>query len=501
MATIHYPKFQTVDSNGDPLSGGKLYTYEVGTTTDKATYSDAALTNAHANPVVLDSLGENEIHGSGFYKFVLKASDDTEIWTVAKYLAGDEVDWVSISDYSNSLNTAVSEIGATNKTLVIDKAITIGANVTVPATLHLLVLNVTNGALQPSNGITVTYNCPITAGGYQIFGGNGTHTITGIVGEVNKKWTSGGDDANSYSAVIIRERAAAPTTLANEMGAYAKVIDGQSEAFINEESAGGEIQVTSKGKLLFPRGWIAGLKLSNDTDTDHDINVTAGEADDSTHAHNIILAAEMTKQIDATWAAGNDAGGMNDGEAVGNTTWYHVHLLMGGNTVDIGFDTSITAANLLADAAVIAAGLTLYRRIGSVLTDGTANILAFVQVGDDFMWKDPPLDINTETVTATQETQAISTPLGIATKAYCLALEATTGNRMYIPMHPDVNDEAPSDTVAPLHNISHENSAISASVLQIWTDTSSQIKIRSDAANSVLELVTQGYMDRRGQDD
>ena len=58
---------------------------------------------------------------------------------------------------------------------------------------------------------------------------------------------------------------------------------------------------------------------------------------------------------------------------------FHVYLLgnAAGTSADIGFDTSLTATNLLADAAVIAAGLTTYRRVGSVLTDGSANIIAF----------------------------------------------------------------------------------------------------------------------------
>ena len=65
MGRINYPKFQVVDANGDPVTGGKLYTYKAGTSTAKATYSDYGLSTPHANPVVLDSLGEKEIHGKG----------------------------------------------------------------------------------------------------------------------------------------------------------------------------------------------------------------------------------------------------------------------------------------------------------------------------------------------------------------------------------------------------------------------------------------------------
>ena len=81
-----YPKFRVTDSNGDPLSGGLVYTYEVGTTTNKATYptiSDMkAKTNANDNPVVLDSRGEADIVFAGATKIVVKDSDEVTIDTI-----------------------------------------------------------------------------------------------------------------------------------------------------------------------------------------------------------------------------------------------------------------------------------------------------------------------------------------------------------------------------------------------------------------------------------
>jgi hypothetical protein len=76
------------DSNGDPLSGGKLYTYSAGTTTPKATYTDDSGDTANANPIVLDSNGEcNMWLSSGYYKIVLKDSDDVTQWTVDRVSA------------------------------------------------------------------------------------------------------------------------------------------------------------------------------------------------------------------------------------------------------------------------------------------------------------------------------------------------------------------------------------------------------------------------------
>jgi hypothetical protein len=69
-----------LDNNGEPLSGGKLYFYETGTTTPKDTYSDSAETIANTNPVLLDAAGRQpDIFFSGYAKIVIKTSADVQI--------------------------------------------------------------------------------------------------------------------------------------------------------------------------------------------------------------------------------------------------------------------------------------------------------------------------------------------------------------------------------------------------------------------------------------
>lgn len=48
---------QQFDSSGRPLSGGKFYTFQTGTSTPQTAYQDTALTIAHPNPITLDSSG------------------------------------------------------------------------------------------------------------------------------------------------------------------------------------------------------------------------------------------------------------------------------------------------------------------------------------------------------------------------------------------------------------------------------------------------------------
>lgn len=69
-----------LDNNGRPLAGGKLYFYETGTSTAKATYSDAAETIPNTNPVELDAAGRQpDIFFSGLAKVVITDSDGVQI--------------------------------------------------------------------------------------------------------------------------------------------------------------------------------------------------------------------------------------------------------------------------------------------------------------------------------------------------------------------------------------------------------------------------------------
>lgn len=80
---------QLFDNNGDPLSGGKLYTYEAGTTTPLATYTSSNGTVPHTNPIILDAAGrvpggEIWLDNAKLYKFIVKTSAEVLIGTYDK---------------------------------------------------------------------------------------------------------------------------------------------------------------------------------------------------------------------------------------------------------------------------------------------------------------------------------------------------------------------------------------------------------------------------------
>ena len=77
--------FQFFDNNGAPLNAGKIYTYQAGSSTPLATYTDNAGLVANTNPIILGTAGRppNEIWLTDgfFYKFILKDSSDVTIQT------------------------------------------------------------------------------------------------------------------------------------------------------------------------------------------------------------------------------------------------------------------------------------------------------------------------------------------------------------------------------------------------------------------------------------
>ena len=76
------PIMQFFDANGNPLVGGKLFTYAAGTTTPQATYTDYTGATANTNPVIFNSRGEAAVWcGNSRYYMELKDANDTLIWT------------------------------------------------------------------------------------------------------------------------------------------------------------------------------------------------------------------------------------------------------------------------------------------------------------------------------------------------------------------------------------------------------------------------------------
>lgn len=75
LAPCFFRKF--TDDNGEPLDGGKVYTYIAGSSTPLATYTDSTGNSANTNPIILDDTGYAPIWlSNNVYKFVVTDAND-----------------------------------------------------------------------------------------------------------------------------------------------------------------------------------------------------------------------------------------------------------------------------------------------------------------------------------------------------------------------------------------------------------------------------------------
>jgi len=100
------PKFTGFDTNGNPVTGGKLCTYLAGTTTPVATYTDVGLTTPNANPIILDAAGRATIFlspGTSYKFLLLTAGSDSTCATGTTVWTQDNIQTVPASSQSTDI--------------------------------------------------------------------------------------------------------------------------------------------------------------------------------------------------------------------------------------------------------------------------------------------------------------------------------------------------------------------------------------------------------------
>lgn len=253
--------------------------------------------------------------------------------------------------------------------------------------------------------------------------------------------------------------------------------------------------VTANAAGAYPGG-ITGLVPSNAADADHDITISTGRCRDSLGAEDIILSSTITKQIDATWVEGNNLGGLFSGSVAADTT-YHMFLIVKDidGTVDSGFDTSLSAAN-------IPAGWTAFRRVFSFLTDSSSNIPGFLAVeanggGVDVVWNDSILDLNTTAPGTSGVLLTLSVPTGFPLLAQIRAKMSDASTVEMLFTSPHQTDIVPSVADSDLRvSASGTQAGINRDIL---TDSSGRMRYRSSLGSglSFFSLHTIGWNDSR----
>jgi len=262
------------------------------------------------------------------------------------------------------------------------------------------------------------------------------------------------------------------------------------------------VKAAIESYIGLPLNYISGFVPSNDaTDLDHDISFGTGVMRDNDNSYDVIQVTDLTKQIDASWSDGDDAGGLAEGLTLSANTTYHLFEIFDpvSGLIDSGFDVNIDGSVLVTGADVITyfGLIPEAKRVGSVMTDASSNILGFNSYelsggGLEFIYSTKTLDQDASP-NETFSDLVLSVPTGISFKAHILGLIAESAATTIDMV---IKDKLGGDE----WELCRASQSVSSSYGNgyIYVDTSATIQIRESASNAdTYRIWTLGFIDER----
>lgn len=240
-------------------------------------------------------------------------------------------------------------------------------------------------------------------------------------------------------------------------------------------------------------GHINGLTTGNNgTDADHDIDIATGEAASDDSAPLIMrIASAITKRIDASWAVGTGNGGLDGTESSAGTpdadTWYYLWLIMRSDTgvVDALYSESSSSPTMPTN-------YDHKRLIGAVKTDGSANILAYQQIGDFFLYSVPIRDVNVTNLSTAVVDYDTSAPPVVGVMIDFNVQMARAAGVANVHLASGLTPDA-SVTSGRANLVSPAGGAWIGGKFTLHVNGSGRIKAISDAASTNLTIDTNGF--------
>jgi hypothetical protein len=244
--------------------------------------------------------------------------------------------------------------------------------------------------------------------------------------------------------------------------------------------------------LQVPRSYLAGLTLST-AGSSATFGIAIGQAVDSTNLQSMQLASAYTKTTGA-WTVGSGNGSLDTG-TIATATWYHVYLIYRPDTgvVDVLTSLSVTSPTLPTN-------YTLFRRIGSMLTDGSSHWTLFNQLGDEFLWGAAVTDASGVTPATTATAQSLTVPANVVVWAKFWGSLSSTGGAglVFEPfVGPDITAGSTGSLAAGTPIAGYGDFTIRTSGA-----SPNQIKVRATGTTgNTYTIQLYGWIDPRGRDN
>lgn len=198
--------------------------------------------------------------------------------------------------------------------------------------------------------------------------GTNDHTLTGAVSNFRSF-----SDAAVPNGTIVLVLAVAGTQWEVSEGAYNSGTGVVARTRILSSSTGSKITFSASPTvaIVYPaeqinygmayrRDFIAGLTIANDTtDANNDLVIQPGICRDRTDLEDMELTSQLIKQLDASWAVGNNAGGRLEGSGKLASQMYAIWALKRTDTavVDIGISTALRVVSATVTMTIASPGV------------------------------------------------------------------------------------------------------------------------------------------------
>jgi hypothetical protein len=315
---------QFLDNAGNVLTGGKIFTYAAGTTTNQATYTDSTGTTFHPNPIILDASGRVPSGGEIWltdgllYKFVLETSAGVLIATYDN-IAGINSNFVNFTNQQEiqtatagqtvfTLTTTNYSPGTNSLSVYVD-----GVNQYGPGSTY---------AYLETNSTTVTFTTGLHVGAEVKFTTSQSNTSGGTNASVVTYDPAGTGAVATTVQAKLRE-----TVSVKDFGAVGDGVTDDTAAINNAIIA---VNAAGGGFVFFPKGTylvgdagnnVAISLLSNVTLNGDGINATIIKLKNAGNAHVINASSRSNVAITNLTVDGNRAN-----QSLG------VHGIRGGGT-------------------------------------------------------------------------------------------------------------------------------------------------------------------------
>lgn len=392
------PKVQFFTDSGLPLAGGLVYTYEPGTTNNKASYTDSTGATANTNPVVLDSAGRASIWLSGFYRIDVYTSAGALVYSV------DNVSSMSASSTTTSQwmvqGFALTYIGATQFSVPGDQTATLPAGTRIQATVTAgtitgtitassaggapVITTVTvlwdSGALDTGLSAIYTGIITVTTSSMPILpvlAKTASYPLTML--DINKICTMTSATAQSFTLPAANAVPSGAWYRIKNLGAGILTVVGTVDGTTNPTmSTNEDALIYSNGTAWYKsnpssamiRDVFRNLRIVNSSSASNiKLDITCDEVvcqNTSSQAVRVTMLSQIA-DITITGVNGLDTG------AEASSTWYHIWAIA---TADL---TARVLLSVSSDAPTLPAGYTHRAYLGAVYNNAASNLYPITQ--------------------------------------------------------------------------------------------------------------------------